>query len=65
MSVYRKIVDAVEDAVYIHQYQNVKQITWYVEWWTSINNVNPREIERIINKVTTSYKLVETNKGRR
>lgn len=55
MSVYRNIVSAVEDAMYTHQYQTSKQITWYVEWWTGINNVNIREIERIVHKTATEY----------
>ena len=54
MSVYKNILEAVEDAIYTHQYKTAKQITWYVEWWTGINNVNVREIERIITKITTA-----------
>ena len=66
MSVYKNILEAVEDAIYTHQYKTAKQITWYVEWWTGINNVNVREIERIITKITTAYKLEEqVQRGRR
>ena len=56
MSVYKQIIEAVEDAVFQHQYKSFAQIAWYVEWWTGIRNVNPREIEKITHKVTTQYK---------
>ena len=56
MSVYRKIVEAVEDSIYHYQHKTPQQIAWYVEWWTGIRNVNPREIEKIMTKVTTAYK---------
>ena len=56
MSVYRNMIEAVEDAIYQHQYQTIKQITWYVEWWTGMRNVNPREVEKMVHKVATDYK---------
>lgn len=56
MSVYRKIVDAVEDAVFQKQVKNAEEAAKYVEWETGIRNVNPREVEKIIHKVATSYK---------
>lgn len=59
MSVYKKIVEAVEDSIYHHQHKTAAQVAWYVEWWTGIRNINPREIEKIITRVTTSYKEVK------
>lgn len=58
MSVYKQIVEAVEDGIFIHQYKTAAEIAWFVEWWTGIKNVNHREIEKIITRVTTSYKEV-------
>lgn len=58
MSVYRNLIEAVELAIFTHQYKTVKQITWFVEWWTGIQNVNPREIDRMVHKVATQYKTV-------
>jgi hypothetical protein len=58
MSVYKQIIEAVEDAIYTHQYKTAKQIAWYVEWWTGIRNINIREVEKMIAKVTTEYKRV-------
>lgn len=58
MSVYKQIVEAVEDAIFVHQYKTAKQVAWYVEWWTGLRDINPREIEKIITRVATSYKEV-------
>ena len=57
MSVYKSILEAVEDAVFYHQYKTVDQIAWYVQWWTGIQNVNKREIEKITHKICTQYKV--------
>lgn len=56
MSVYRNMIEAVELAIFTHQMKTKEQVAWFVEWWTGVRNVNPREIEKMINKVATSYK---------
>ena len=56
MSVYKQILDSVEDAVFQKQAKNAQEAAKYVEWDTGIRNVNPREIEKMIHKVATQYK---------
>ena len=56
MSVYKQILDSVEDAVFQKQAKNAAEAAKYVEWDTGIRNVNPREIEKMIHKVATQYK---------
>jgi hypothetical protein len=57
MSVYRQIMNAVEEAVFQKQVKNAEEAAKWVEWETGIRNVNPREIEKIIHKVATQYKV--------
>lgn len=57
MSVYKQILDAVEEAVFHKQARNAEEAARIVEWETGIKNVNPREIEKMIHKVATSYKV--------
>ena len=56
MSVYRNMIDAVELAIFTHQYKTTKDIAWFVGWWTGMNNVNIREVEKMVHKVATQYK---------
>ena len=56
MSVYKQIMNSVEEAVFQKQVKNAAEAAKWVEWDTGIRNVNPYEIEKIIHKVTTSYK---------
>jgi hypothetical protein len=56
MSVYRNMIEAVELAIFQHQYKTTKEIAWFVEWWTGMRNVNPREVEKMVHKVATDYK---------
>lgn len=57
MSVYKQILAAVEEAVFHKQVKNAEEAAKWVEWETGIRNVNPREIEKIIHKVATQYKV--------
>ena len=56
MSVYRQILDAVEEAVFQKQAKNAEEAARIVEWETGIRNINPREVEKMIHKVATSYR---------
>lgn len=56
MSVYKQILDAVEEAVFHKQVKNAEDAAKFVEWDTGIRNVNPREVEKMIHKVSTQYK---------
>ena len=56
MSVFRKIQEAIEIAVFQQQCKTMDDIVKYVEWWTGIRNVNKREVERITHNICTQYK---------
>ena len=56
MSTYRKIFDAVEEAVFQKQARNAEEAARHVERVTGVKNVNPREVEKMIHKVSTQYK---------
>lgn len=56
MSVYTKIFDAVEEAVFVKQFRNAEDVARYVSSTTGIRNVNVSEIDKIIHKVATQYK---------
>lgn len=57
MSVYKQILDSVEEAVFQKQAKNAEEAARIVEWDTGIRNINPREIEKMIHKVATQYKV--------
>ena len=57
MSVYKQILAAVEECVFQKQVKNAEECARWVEWETGIRNINPREIEKIIHKVATQYKV--------
>jgi hypothetical protein len=50
------MIEAVELAIFAHQYKTTKDIAWFVEWWTGMRNVNIREVEKMVHKVATDYK---------
>lgn len=56
MSTYKKIFDAVEEAIFVKQARNADECAKYVQVSLGLKNVNPREIEKIIHKVATQYK---------
>ena len=56
MSVYRQILESVEEAVFQRQVRNPEEAARFVERDTGIRNVNPREVEKMIHKVSTQYK---------
>lgn len=56
MSVYKKILEAVEEAIFDRQVKTVRECVWYVEWQTGLSRLDHDEISKIMHRAATAYK---------
>jgi len=56
MSVYRKIYDLIEKAIFINQAKNVDEVLGYIRANSNLRSLDRREIDRLIHVVATQYK---------
>lgn len=56
MSIYRRLLDLIEKAVFINQAKNVDEVIGYVRANSNLRSLDRREIDRLIHVVATQYK---------
>ena len=59
MSVYKKIFNAVETAIFVKQLKTARDVSWFVSKNLGIDRVDENEIRKIIDRVATQYKQDE------
>jgi len=56
MSVYRRIFDLIEKAIFVNQSKNVDEVIGYIRANSNLRSLDRREIDRLIHVVSTQYK---------